>query len=174
MGHVGENLVGLLVKEETKIIVSDIDESKVSRICNQYKVTHTSSNDIYKQEVDVFAPCALGAIINNESIEQIRCSIIAGSANNQLADVLYHVNLLKDKDILYAPDFLINAGGLMNVYFEMNGYNKIHVMAMVNNIYAICTDINKRADKENISTAIIAKQMAEERIKNIKEIKHGL
>lgn len=174
IGHVGEYLLKSLVKEGAIVTIADINRAKVDELVKEYKVKEVCPDEIYKEDMDVFAPCALGAIINNETIDQLKCKIIAGSANNQLADELYHGNLLKDKGILYAPDFLINAGGLMNVYSEMNGYNRNHVMAMVNNIYTICSDIYKRADKENISTAIIAKQMAEERIKNIKEIKQGL
>jgi leucine dehydrogenase len=174
LGHVGEHLLQLLQKEKAEIIVTDINEERVSYVTKKYKVKSVKPSEIYKQNVDIFAPCALGAIINNESIAELKCQIIAGSANNQLADELYHGNLLREKGILYAPDFLINAGGLINVASEMNGYNYKHVIAMVDNIYSVCSDIFNQADKENISTAIIAKQMAEERIKNIKEIKQGI
>lgn len=174
LGHVGENLLQLLLKEKAVVTIADIDENKCKQISKQYKVEVVKPTEIYKQEMDVFAPCALGAILNNETIEKLKCKVIAGSANNQLADEIYHGNILKDKNILYAPDFLINAGGLINVYSEMQGYNRNHVMAMIDNIYSVSSDIFKRAQSENISTAIIAKQMAEERIQNIKEIKQGL
>lgn len=174
LGHVGEYLLELLLKEKALVTVTDIDENKCAQISKRYNVDVVKPSEIYEQEMDVFAPCALGAILNNETIEKLRCKVIAGSANNQLADEMYHGNLLKDEGILYAPDFLINAGGLINVYSEMQGYNRNHVMAMIDNIYNVSSSIFKRAQTENISTAVIAKQMAEERIQNIKEIKQGL
>lgn len=174
LGHVGEYLLELLVKEKAIVTVTDIDQNKCVEISKRYNVNVVKPNEIYEQDIDVFAPCALGAILNNETIEKLKCKVIAGSANNQLADEMYHGNLIKDKGILYAPDFLINAGGLINVYSEMHGYNQNHVMSMIDNIYNVSSSIFKRAQIENISTAVIAKQMAEERIQSIKEIKQGL
>lgn len=174
LGHVGEQLLKLLIKEGAQIVVTDVNEERVSEIIKNYKVKAVTPDKIYDEEMDVFSPCALGAIISNETIDKLKCKIIAGSANNQLADENYHGNLLKQKGILYAPDFLINAGGLINVYSELNGYNRNHVMAMVDHIYDVCLELFKKADKENASTAIIAKQMAEKRIEEISQMKQGL
>jgi leucine dehydrogenase len=174
LGHVGEYLLQALIKEGATITVTDINQEKIKHIVKTYKVKSVAPDKIYQLEMDVFAPCALGAIINDETIEKLKCKIIAGYANNQLADELKHGALLKEKDILYAPDFLINSGGLINVYSEMNGYNYNHVMAMVDNIYSVCTDIFNASDKNNSSTATIAIKMAQERIQQIREVKERI
>lgn len=174
LGHVGEQLLQLLLKEGAEVVVTDVNHERVADIIKQYNVRSVSPEKIYDEAMDIFAPCALGAIISNETIDKLKCEIIAGSANNQLADETYHGNLLKKKGILYAPDFLINAGGLINVYSELNGYNRNRVMAMVDHIYYVCLELFKKADRENISTAIIAKQMAEKRIEEISQLKQGL
>lgn len=171
LGHVGENLLELLLKEGAKVTVTDVNIERVKYITKKYKVKAVESEKIYDEDMDVFAPCALGAIINNETIARLGCKIIAGSANNQLADEGYHGLMLDKKEILYAPDFLINAGGLINVSSEMSGYNRNHVVAMVDHIYDVCMEIFKESEKKKISTAIIAKQMAEKRIKEISGIK---
>jgi leucine dehydrogenase len=105
LGHVGENLLQLLQKERADIVVCDINDERVSYITNKYNVKSVPTSEIHKQYVDIYAPCALGAIINNETIKDLQCKIIAGSANNQLADEVHHGNMLREKGILYAPDF---------------------------------------------------------------------
>ena len=117
-------------------------------------------DDIYDLDVDIYAPCALGATVNDNTIDRIKASIIAGCANNQLAEAR-HDQLLRDKGILYAPDYVINAGGIINVSFEKD-YDKTKATAKVEEIYATLLDIFARADTQQKPTGIIADQMARE------------
>ena len=115
--------------------------------------------------MDVYAPCALGATVNNETIDKLKCSIIAGAANNQLLDEEQHGQQLFDKGIVYAPDYLINAGGVMNCYAEIHGISDKKVMEMAGNIYQTTLDILNKSQDENISTSLAANRIAEKRIK---------
>ena len=124
VGHVGENLVKYLSEEGANVIINDINKSNIKRVSELYKCKIVESNNIYDLDIDIYSPCALGATINDQTIKLLKCDIIAGAANNQLKDEKKHSEMLKDKDILYAPDFLINAGGLINVFSEINGYNR--------------------------------------------------
>jgi leucine dehydrogenase len=121
-------------------------------------------------DVDVFAPCALGGILNSQTIPQLKATIVAGIANNVLLDEDVHGPMLREKGILYAPDFVINAGGLINVYNELIGYKKENVEADLKRIYDRLLDIYKIADTENISTQEAAKVFAKKRIEQIKNI----
>lgn len=165
IGHVGLYLVDYLHKEGAEIIISDINESAVKNVVKKYNCSSLDPNDIFNAEIDIYAPCALGATINNESINQIKCSIIAGAANNQLHDEKLHGQQLFDKGIIYAPDYLINAGGVMNCYAEIHGISDKKVMQMAGNIYQTTLDILNKSQKENIPTSIAANIIAEKRIK---------
>ena len=119
-------------------------------------------------DCDIYAPCALGATVNDETIGRLRCSIIAGAANNQLKDELRHGYMLMDRSITFAPDFLINAGGLMNVYHEhLGNYNRKRVMEQAEKIYDTCLNILGFADSEKISTQEAAIRLAEKRIADV-------
>ncbi len=171
IGHVGENLVQLLREENAKVFVSDINEERVSQVAKKYGADPVSNNNILDLEFDVYSPCAMGGIINTATIEKMRCGIIAGSANNQLADENLHGQLLLDKGIIYAPDYLINAGGMINSYSELSGYSKKRTLQLAENIYEITRVVLKKSKTENIPTNKAADIIAEKRISDIKKIK---
>ncbi|MFW5761301.1 MAG: Glu/Leu/Phe/Val dehydrogenase dimerization domain-containing protein [Cyclobacteriaceae bacterium] len=171
-GQVGSYLVELLEKENAQIYVSDIFPEKVNQLAKKNNVTIVEADEIHKLEVDIFAPCALGAILNDQTIPELKCKIIAGGANNQLYDENIHAQMLKDRGIVYGPDFLINAGGVMNVYAEyLGGYNRKVVYQLAENIYDTCLKIVNTANSENITTHDAAKKLAEKRIKDIGNVK---
>ena len=171
IGHVGENLVHLLREENAKVYVSDIDEDRLQKVAKKYGAEAVANNSIFDLDIDIYAPCALGATVNTETIERLNCSIIAGAANNQLADESLHGKLLLEKGILYAPDYLINAGGLINCYSEIAGYSKKRTMQLAENIYDATRTVLKKSKTENIPTSEAANKIAEKRIEDIKKIK---
>lgn len=170
LGHVGENLVERLVNDGAKVFVTDIDDEKVKRVAKVHNVETVTSDDIYGLDVDIFAPCALGAIINDDTIPKLKCDIVAGAANNQLEDESKHGHVLKDKGILYAPDYAINAGGLINVYHELEGYNQERALRQAEGIYDILMDVFARAEQEDIPTHYASNRVAEDRIASIGKI----
>ncbi len=171
IGQVGENLVHLLREENAKVYVSDINEDRVIQIAKKYGAEAISNNNIFDREFDIYSPCALGATVNSETIQKMKCSIIAGSANNQLADETLHGKMLLEKGILYAPDYLINAGGLINCYSEIAGYSKKRTMQLAENIYEATRIVLKKSKTENIPTIEAANFIAEKRISDIRKIK---
>ncbi|EHQ29023.1 Glu/Leu/Phe/Val dehydrogenase dimerization region [Mucilaginibacter paludis DSM 18603] len=170
-GHVGENLVKLLREENAKVYVSDIDEDRLRQVAKKYGAEAVEHNSIFDLDVDIYAPCALGATINSKTINQLKCAIIAGSANSQLEDEQLHGKMLLEKGILYAPDYVINAGGLINLYSEIAGFNKKRTMQLTENIYDAIRNVLKLSKTENISTVVAANKIAEKRIADIKKIK---
>lgn len=161
LGHVGFNLAGHLHELGAILTVADIDENRVERAKALFGATSVSIEDIHKVPCDVFSPCALGAIINDVTINQLQTTIIAGAANNQLAHT-YHGKLLHDMKILYAPDYVINAGG---VIFAASKYFKTpeHIVeSQIDGINQVLTSIFLRSEKENKPTSEIADKMAEE------------
>ncbi len=164
VGHVGENLVRLVSEQGAKVFITDINQDHLKAISDKYKAEIVSLEGIYDLEMDIYAPCALGATLNTENINRLKCSVISGAANNQLADENIHGPMLAQKGILYAPDFLINAGGLINVYSELNGYDRKVALQHTENIYSTTLEIFKKASEENITTLAAAKKIAEERI----------
>lgn len=171
VGKVGGYLVELLAKEGAKIMVADVSEDAVSRMAREYNATVVSLNEIHDQDMDIYSPCALGATLNDDSISQLKCAIVAGAANNQLKEEARHGQMLLDKGILYAPDFLINAGGLINVYTELNGYNRDIAYSSTEKIYQLTQEIINIAKEENIPTYAAANKMAERRIDTIGKLK---
>ena len=171
IGHVGENLVHLLREENAKVYVSDINEERVGQIAKKFGAEAISNNNILDLEFDVYSPCALGGIINSATIAKMKCGIIAGSANNQLADENLHGQMLLDKGIIYAPDYLINAGGMINSYSELSGYSKKRTLQLAENIYEVTRGVLKKSKAENIPTNKAADKIAEKRISDIKKIK---
>lgn len=164
VGHVGENLLRLVTEEGAKVFVTDINQEHLKAIAEKYHAEITSLDAIYDVDADIYAPCALGATLNTENINRLKCSIISGAANNQLADENFHGKMLAEKGILYAPDFLINAGGLINVFSELNGYNRETALDHTKLIYNTTLEIFKKSKAENITTLEAAKILAEERI----------
>ncbi len=170
-GHVGQYLIEYLVKEGAKVGVSDIFTDKIKAIQKQFSgVDIVDPKGIYDEDMDIYAPCALGATINDDTLAQLKCAIIAGAANNQLANEAKHGQQVVDKGMIYAPDFLINAGGLINCYSELEGYNRDRAMAKTEAIYDTTLNILVRAEERNIPTYKAANEMAEQRIASIGNI----
>ena len=172
-GKVGTFVVEHLIKEGTNIIICDVVEENLKALTDRYpQVQVVDPNTIYEQECDIFAPCALGAIINDHTIPKLKCKIVAGSANNQLAEPR-HGQTLHSMGILYAPDYVINSGGLIQVADELETKNINHdrVMAKTKKIYNILLDIFEISKKNNIPTYEAANKLAEERIETIGQIK---
>ena len=164
VGHVGETLVKHITDEGAQVILNDINEARLEELSKKYGANVVLGNDIYGLDIDIYAPCALGATINDESIAQLQAKIIAGAANNQLANELKHGKMLQEKGIAYAPDFLINAGGIINVYAEVVGYDKAESLKRTENIYNTTLEIFALAEKENITTHQAAFNIAQARI----------
>ncbi|MCK6616950.1 MAG: leucine dehydrogenase [Cyclobacteriaceae bacterium] len=168
VGQVGMHLVEYLTKENAIVYITDISEDKVKHVATKFGATAVSQEAIYDLDVDIYAPCALGATLNDNTIPRLRCSIIAGAANNQLKDEVKHGYMLIDRSITYAPDFLINAGGLINVYNEFLGnYNRNRVFEQAERIYSTCLNIFDLASKEKINTQEAAIKIAEKRIEDV-------
>lgn len=162
-GHVGYYLAKELVERGALVTMTDINHETLQHCVNELNVTTCQPGDIYGLEVDVFAPCALGAILNLDTINQLRCKIVAGSANNQLAHQHYG-SLLHDRGILYAPDFLINAGGLIHVAVTYSKGDLNSSIDKINNIYNTAYQIFEKAADRNCSTNDIAEAIAKERL----------
>jgi leucine dehydrogenase len=172
VGQVGMHLVEYLVKEKAEVFITDLFEDKVKAIAKQFGVKAVGQDAIYDIDMDIYAPCALGATVNDETISRLKCSIIAGAANNQLKDELRHGYMLMDKSITYAPDFLINAGGLINVYNEFLGnYNRNRVFEQAEKIYTTCLNILNLSEAEKISSQEAAIKLSEKRIGDIGRVR---
>ncbi len=164
IGHVGETLVKYLAEENAEVYITDLHANKLEDVSKKYGVKIFKDEDIYSADVDIYAPCALGATINNETIGKLKSKIIAGAANNQLANEPIHGQMLKQQGILYAPDFLINAGGIINVYGEIVNYGKDEAMRRTEDIYNTTLNIFKLADDQNLTTYQAALALAVKRI----------
>jgi len=161
IGNVGTNLIKLLQKEGAEIYVNDVDKEKLEEVKKIYDVKEINNN-IYTSEVDIYAPCALGGTLNQTTIPQLKCAIVAGAANNQLAKEYLDDELLIKHNILYAPDFLINAGGLINVYSELKGFSQEQVKEKTEQIFDTTIEILKKSAQENISSQKAALKIAKE------------
>ena len=171
-GQTGYFLINKLVEMKAKkIYFTEINERHINRLKKEHpEVEFVEPKDIYKLDVDVFSPCALGGALNDETIPQIKAKIIAGTANNVLLDEDIHGNMIKDKGILYAPDFVINAGGLINVYHELKGYNIGKATRDIEKIYDRLLEIFKIAETADIHVQQAAKVFAKKRIETINNI----
>lgn len=170
VGHVGETLVDYLTKEGANVFINDIGEERVAEMAAKYGATPVPSDQVYSMDVDIYAPCALGATLNDDTIDQLKCKVVAGAANNQLEQEARHGQMLVDRGIVYAPDFLINAGGLINVYSELSGYGKEEAMFRTSNIRNTTLEILKKAEKENITPQAAALRAAKERIDAMEKV----
>ncbi|MHA3788973.1 Glu/Leu/Phe/Val dehydrogenase dimerization domain-containing protein [Flavobacterium hauense] len=168
-GHVGETLIDYLTKEGALVQIADINQVKMEEVAAKYGATIYTGEDVYAADVDIYAPCALGATINDATIDKIKAKVIAGAANNQLANELVHGKILQEKGILYAPDFLINAGGIINVYAEIVGYDSAEAMRRTENIYNTTLEIFSLAETQGITTQQAAMAMAQKRIDDKKK-----
>lgn len=163
LGAVGYGVCEHLKEAGAELIVTDIRKESIERAVEELGAKAVDPDDIYGVDCDIFSPCAMGAIVNDFTIEKFKCKIIAGSANNQLAEDK-HGDMLKEKDILYVPDYVINSGGVINVYEELKGYNQERAMSRAAAIYDVVKRVIKISKEENIATYKAADRMAENRI----------
>lgn len=164
VGSVGEQLVSMLRAENARVYVSDMTEERKMKIAAKYKAEPIQYSTSYELDVDVYAPCALGGTVNPETIPKMRCKIIAGSANNQLKDEHATIQALKDHDILYTPDFLINSGALISCYSELEGYGTDRTESLIRNIYSATRHVIQKSKEDGITTFEAAQRLAEKRI----------
>lgn len=162
-GHVGYHLAKMLHEKGARLTIADINQPAVQHCVNEWGAQTCSTNEIYDIEADVFSPCALGAILNRDTIKRLKVPIVAGSANNQLAHHNYGT-LLHERGILYAPDFLINAGGLIQVAAIYDHGDSEKAMTQIRHIYDTVYDIFERSLRENRATSEIAESIARERL----------
>ncbi len=162
-GHVGYYLCKHLHEEGAKLVVSDIDNAKIQRVVDEFDAVAVAPKDIYGARADIFAPCALGAVINDDTIPLLEVQIIAGAANNQL-DKERHGDQLHDMGIIYAPDYAINAGGLINVNAEIEGWSLERSHQKASEIYDTILRILQLAGDQGIPTYRAADKLAEQRM----------
>jgi leucine dehydrogenase len=174
-GNVGQYLMGYLVEEGAKVLVCDISDAKLKSAKHKYPTIEVIPNtDIFNHDIDIYAPCALGATVNTESINKMKCPVIAGAANNQLADENIHGPMLVEKGIIYVPDFLINAGGIINISIELDGYNRERALNTVGKIYNSTLDIFHLAETEKVHTQLAAMRIAEKRLADVARLRVGI
>ncbi len=164
IGHVGETLVDYLTKEGAQVTITDINEERLYEVGAKYNAKIFTGDDLYAADVDIYAPCAMGATLNDMTVHKIKAKVIAGAANNQLANETIHGAILQERGILYAPDFLINAGGIINVYAELEHYDKAEIMRKTENIYNTTLEIIDFAIANGITTHQAALTIAQNRI----------
>lgn len=170
IGNVGMHLVEHLTKEGAKVFINDINEERLKMVADKFKAEVVSADKMFDLDIDIYAPCALGATVNDETLSRLKCTIICGAANNQLANEQKHGELVLQKGILYAPDFVVNAGGIINVFYELEGYNRERAMAHAEKIYDTTFNIFQTAKAQNIPTYAAANKIAEQRIESIARI----
>lgn len=166
-GAVGRYLCEHLYNEGAEIYLSDVNESKVKSVLEIIKAHVVSPEEIYEVDAEIFSPSALGPVISDKTIEKFKFEIIAGGANNQLEDDVKHGKVLLDKGILYAPDYVINAGGLINVANELEGYRQDRAMKQAEGIYDILNKIFTISKDENIPTNAASDKLVERRLQRI-------
>jgi leucine dehydrogenase len=166
VGHVGYYLCENLAAEGTKLIVTDITEDKVARCVEDFGAEAVKPDAIYGVEAEIFAPCALGAIVNTDTIPQLKCDIIAGAANNQLATD-EDGKAVQERGILYAPDYVINAGGLINVYSELADWSTDRSKRKAGEIYQTLLEVFELAREDKLTTGEAADRIAERRIERV-------
>ena len=168
MGHVGYSVAKYLLQEDAKVFATDLHQDKLAKIATELGLTALKADEWQSTPADIFCPCAMGAIINKQTIPALKANgikIIAGGANNQLLDAFKDGQRLRDAGITYAPDYVINAGGLISVYAEIGrDYDLNFAMSKTEHIYDVLLEIFARADKEDRPTAIISRELAREKI----------
>ncbi|MBS4202962.1 Leu/Phe/Val dehydrogenase [Lederbergia citrea] len=168
VGNVAFELCRYLHEEGAQLIVTDINKEAVNRAVEAFDAKSVNPDEIYAVEADIFAPCALGAVVNDETIPQFKVKVIAGSANNQLKETK-HGDLIHEMGIVYAPDYVINAGGVINVADELYGYNKERALKRVESIYSNVAKVIEISKRDGIPTYVAADRMAEERIEKMRK-----
>lgn len=172
VGRVGSRIVDMLLARGATVTIADPDAEAVSRVTSKHAVTIVSPNEIYDVDCDVFSPCALGGILNDDTIGRLRCKVVAGSANNQLADERHGAELHR-RGVLYAPDYIINSGGLINVAEELSGYDSERAMRKAAGIKDVLLKILDSARANGIPTYEAADRFAEERIEQVGRVRRS-
>lgn len=173
VGSVGKELVKLLVEAGADVTIADVDEERVRAIASQFHVNVSSPGEIQMQAVDAFSPCALGGILNDQTVPALKCKIVCGSANNQLAEER-HADMLLERGILYAPDYITNAGGVISGVDSLypGGFNRQRALDKVSHIYRTMGEVISIAKAQGISTASAAGVLAEQRIAMVRQVKN--
>jgi leucine dehydrogenase len=166
-GHVGFYLAKELHAAGAKLVITDIDAGRIQRVVDETGATVVGLKDIYGVQADIFAPCALGGIINDETIPQLKVEIVSGAANNQLLENR-HGDELESRGILYAPDYVANAGGVINVYSELTGWSRERALRKADEIYETVLSVFKFAKAQRIPTYEAADRVAEQRIRAVR------
>ena len=172
VGAVGKEVVRYLAETGAIVTIADIDQEKTSLLAAQYSVSVVQPEEIHRLDVDVYSPCAMGAVLNDQTIPELRCKIVCGSANNQLAEER-HGDLLARQGILYAPDYIVSAGGVINGLDSLNpgGFNRQRAMEKVSHIYKTMGNVIAISKEQNIPTYRAAAVLAEQRIAMIRQVK---
>jgi len=168
-GHVGYYLAKELHEAGAKLVVTDIDAERVKRVVSEFGARAVGAEEIYSVQADIFAPCALGAIINDKTLPQLRVEIVAGAANNQLLEER-HGHELEGRSILYAPDYVANAGGVINVYSELAGWTSARAFRKADEIYETVLKVFAIAKTDKIPTYLAADRLAEQRIRAVESM----
>jgi len=169
-GQVGYHLARSLRAAGAKVFVTDINDQRVEQLVDECGAEPVPMAQIYDVDANVFSPCALGGVINEDTLPRLRCQIVAGGANNQLESEELGIELDR-RGILYAPDYAINAGGLMNSASELQGYNEERALQSVARVYGITTKIFELSQRESIPTLQAANRLAQERIDSLSRVK---
>jgi len=169
VGKVGRNLVGRLLKRGARVTIADTYPPAIDAMLEHHDLEVVDPDEIYRLECDILSPNSLGGSLNEKTIPELRCQAIAGAVNNQLLTE-EDADRIAARDILYAPDFVINAGGLINVYHELRGYNAEAAKRQARNIYGTCLEIFEVAERDGIPTQIASDRVAEKRIAAIKNM----
>jgi leucine dehydrogenase len=165
VGHVGSVLAKYLLEAGAKVVVSDICQKALERIAGELPVDVVANDAIYDQDVDIFSPCALGGVLNDETIPRLKCKLIAGAANNQLADEEKHCTMIEEKGISYGVDFILNAGGVIANTHQFHGYKREIAYADLRRIGGTIKNVFKIAEEERVDSLTAAKMLAEQRMK---------
>lgn len=171
-GSVSRYLVEHLVKEGAEVYICDLYKEKAEEVAGQTGARIVDSEEIYDLDMDIFSPCALGGILNDETIPKLKCDIIAGAANNQLDNEEVHGQMLNERGILYAPDYVINAGGVINVANELEGYNREYAHEQASRIYDTILQILRYSDENNVPTYTASNRIAELRLSQVSRVKN--
>ena len=169
VGKVGTAFVRHLVEARAEVVVADAYRPAVDEVVESFGVKAVDPDDIFDIECDLFSPCAMGAVLNAETIPRLECRAVVGSANNQLATP-EDAGRLADRGIVYAPDFVVNAGGIINVYDELLGYSKSRALHRVDGIYDATTRILLTAEDEGVTPAEAAERVAERRMRDVGDL----
>lgn len=172
VGQVGKHLVEYLVKENAQVYITDINQERLATISKEQGAIVVGMDELYDLDVDIYAPCAMGATINDNTISRLKAQVIAGAANNQLKDEVKHGQMLVEKGVTYAPDFVINAGGIINISSELKGaYNKSQAYSWTEKIYDTTLNIFELSENQGIPTQQAAMKIAEKRIADVGNVK---